>query len=468
MKNAYYLFVLLFVFALAACNPEQPKPEPEPDPDPKPVNDGMRHDSLTVTYDLFCNPERGFHIFKEFHSPNPESMSAYAIKNIYETGYTLVLYNFYLENYRDTLIADSYLDVVRNNLQVLRTGGCKCVLRFAYTSSESQVPHDAPLDLVLQHIAQIKPILQEYSDVIFTMEAGFVGVWGEWYYTTNFKYQPNLDEDFVGRRQVLDALLEALPQDRMVCVRTPEFKMRCYGWGLADTLTRAEAYTGTPKARLASHDDAFMADASDMGTFHGNNQRAYWAAETRYTIYGGESCRATSYANCENTLAQMEDLHISYLNISYHKGVINGWQKGGCLDDFRRRIGYRLYATDVATTKDPKAGEDLKVVLTIENEGFSSPKNPREIHMLLINKSDAKDITSITPDSDPRFWDPENEHKVTVTFHPEKAGEYNLYLYLPDPQPTLHNDPRYSIRLANENCWDDKTGYNYLTTITVE
>jgi len=48
------------------------------------------------------------------------------------------------------------------------------------------------------------------------------------------------------------------------------------------------------------------------------------------------------------------------------------------------------------------------------------------------------------------------------------AGKYQLYLNLPDPYASLHDDPRYSIRLANENMWDYKTGYNYLTTITVE
>ena len=39
---------------------------------------------------------------------------------------------------------------------------------------------------------------------------------------------------------------------------------------------------------------------------------------------------------------------------------------------------------------------------------------------------------------------------------------------LPDPYGSLHNDPRYSIRLANKDVWDETTGYNYLTTVTIE
>ncbi|MBO6059642.1 MAG: DUF4832 domain-containing protein, partial [Bacteroidaceae bacterium] len=62
------------------------------------------------------------------------------------------------------------------------------------------------------------------------------------------------------------------------------------------------------------------------------------------------------------------------------------------------------------------------------------------------------------------------EHKFTLacTLKDMEPGEYRFYLNLPDPYASLHDDPRFSIRLANENMWDYKTGYNYLTTITVE
>jgi len=447
-----YLFLLLFMCTLVACNTPEPKPQ-----------DGLRHDSLTVTYDLFQNPERGFHQFKEYFSPTPTPLSAGMVRSIYNLGYTLILTNYYLTDYMSTPIPESYLNVVRQNMQALREGGCKCVLRFAYTNSDKKGPYEAPVDTILLHISQIKPILQENVDVIYAMEAGFIGAWGEWYYVTHFK-----QNDYTDRRRILDALLDALPQERQICVRTPQFKMKCYNWAIEDTLTRAEAHTGTAKARLACHDDAFMANASDMGTFNTTAQRAYWEAETKYTIYGGESNKPGAYAGCDNTTAQMQAMHMSYLNINYHTTVIAGWQNGGCLEDMRRQLGYRLAATDVATTKAPKAGEELKVVITIVNEGFASPMNPRDIRVLLVNKADSKDVISVTPNSDPRFWGPDGEHKVEASFKPKSAGEYDICLYLPDPQPTLAKDSRYAIRLANENCWDAATGYNYLATVTVE
>ena len=448
----------------ASCKPNEPKP--------KPAADGLIHVTLETTDSLFCNPERGFHRYFDIHSPNPTQFTGARIKGIYDAGFTLILTNYFLEEYRDTLIPESYLNAVRNNLQAMREGGCKNILRFAYTNSTDEHPREAHEDLVLQHIQQIKPILQEYVDVIFAMEAGFVGTWGEWFYTsdslTNFKQDPVTKDDYESRRHVLDALLEALPQERMVCVRTPKFKMNCYDWKLADTLTRAEAYNGTPKARLAAHDDAIMADMTDLGTFNTNEQKKYWQAETRYTIYGGESCPPGSAASCERTTDQFLNMHISYINNEYYKQTINKWRKGECLDYFKRCLGYRFEGRDIGVTPKPKVREELKVKLSLVNVGFSAPKNPRDIEMLLINTADPEDRYSVVPNSDPRFWFTDEMQTVEVSFVPKNAGQYNIYLYLPDPKPTLHDDPRYAIRLANKDCWDDTTGYNYLTTVTVE
>ena len=463
MKNSLYLFVLLFVFAFAGCKPKDPVPEPEPEP-----ADGLRHEMLAVMADsIFCNPERGFHRYFDLHSPNPSQLTVESVNRIYESGFSLILTNYFLEEYMEGPIADSFLDVVRGNLQAMREGGCKNIIRFAYTNSEKVEPHEASKDIILQHIAQIKPILQEYADVIFVMEAGFIGTWGEWYYTTHFTMDPQTDEEFAERRPVLDALLDAMPAERQICVRTPKFKMRCYGWTLADTLTLAEAFTNTPKARLACHDDAFMADQTDMGTFKTVDQRRYWEAETKYLIYGGESCPPGDVAGCSKTTEQMLNMHISYLNFNYYRPTINKWNKYGCLDNFKRQIGYRFEGREVVTTYKPKVGKELKAKLSLVNVGFSAPKNPRDIEMILINTADPKDRYTVVPDTDPRLWFTDEMQTIEVSFVPKKAGTYKLYLNLPDPMPNLRNNPRYSIRLANENCWDENTGYNYLTTVTV-
>lgn len=454
------LSTLLFI----ACDPT-PQPNPDPEPDPVPADSLTRivltEDSVTN----FANPERGFHHFCEFNTTSPKTLYASTLNSYREQGFSLVVTIYYMPDFRDCAITEEWLNIIRQNMVILRENGFKCILRFAYTNSESQLPHEAPVDTVLMHIAQLKPILQENADVIFTMEAGFVGTWGEWYYTTYFKASPVTKADFETRRQVLDAELDALPSTRMICVRTPEFKMKCFDWGLADTLTRETAYDGSAKARIAAHDDAFMANSSDMGTFNSSTQRKFWEADTKYTIYGGESCQPGTYANAENSIAQMRAMHISYLNTDYHKSVIQGWQKEGRLDEIKRIIGYRLVAQNVGYKK-ATANQPFRLEVVLTNRGCSSPKNPRDLYMILVDKATGKAYSNKLED-DPRFWFSDETQIISSLFN-VPAGKYDVCLYLPDPEPTLTADPRYAIRFANENVWDEKTGYNHLAEITVE
>ena len=48
----------------------------------------------------------------------------------------------------------------------------------------------------------------------------------------------------------------------------------------------------------------------------------------------------------------------------------------------------------------------------------------------------------------------------------ETTGECTLYLNLPDPKTTLHDNPMFSIRLANDNIWVEDKGYNRLVVLT--
>jgi len=79
-------------------------------------------------------------------------------------------------------------------------------LRFSYTNN--QIGADAALDTILLHISKLKPILQKNYVVIIYVEGGFVGAWGEWYYSSHHLYNTN------DRRTVVFALLDALPQKR--------------------------------------------------------------------------------------------------------------------------------------------------------------------------------------------------------------------------------------------------------------
>jgi len=195
--------------------------------------------SNKITYNVsnedFANPERGF---MKQSSIFPEQLFDAQKVRALQPADTLVWIYFRLDNYRDRLIDQNGLNTIRSAFTTARSRGLKLVIRFAYnpgpgsTTDANLANPDAPIDLVLQHIEQLKPILVENSDVIAVMQAGFVGHWGEWH---SSKYLHSLE----ARRAVIDALFSALPKDRMLQIRYPRYKEIFF----QGPLTEQEAYS---------------------------------------------------------------------------------------------------------------------------------------------------------------------------------------------------------------------------------
>lgn len=432
----------------------------EHEPEVLPDYSHLNHISFTECDDIFPNPERGFYFTQSFKSASASLLTASKIEQNRLQNRTICYLGFYPKKYMDGHIADDFIQMVRNNMQVLRENGAKCIMRFAYSDSENEKPWDPTPEVVQMHIADIKPVLQEYSDVIMCLQAGFVGVWGEWYYTENFEFTPSTPEEHVLRKQVTDAMLEALPADRSIGLRTPMFKRNMYASSYRDTLTLATAYNGSDKARVSGFNDCFGASANDLGTFDNDASREYWKRDTRYTLMGGETCGVSSYCECAVTLKDCEDYHWTYLNIEYNRQVHNVWKDGGCWDEIERRLGYRLSFADVYHST-PAAGEDMTVALQIKNSGFAAPMNGRAVELVLVDGNGKKTVYELN-DVDPRYWFAGRTINIekAISIPADASGKCTLYLNLPDPKPTLHDNPRFSIRLANDGIWNDDLGYN--------
>lgn len=439
----------------------------EHEPEVLPDYSHLNHISFTECDDIFPNPERGFYFTQSFKSASASLLTASKIEQNRLQNRTICYLGFYPKKYMDGHIADDFIQMVRNNMQVLRENGAKCIMRFAYSDSENEKPWDPTPEVVQMHIADIRPVLQEYSDVIMCLQAGFVGVWGEWYYTENFEFTPSTPEEHTLRKQVTDAMLEALPADRSIGLRTPMFKRNMYASSYRDTLTLATAYNGSDKARVSGFNDCFGASANDLGTFDNDASREYWKRDTRYTLMGGETCGVSSYCECAVTLKDCEDYHWTYLNIEYNRQVHNVWKDGGCWDEIERRLGYRLSFADVYHST-PAAGEDMTVALQIKNSGFAAPMNGRGFELVLVDGKGKKTVYEFN-DVDPRYWFAGRTVNIekTISIPADASGKCTLYLNLPDPEPTLHDNPRFSIRLANDGIWNDELGYNKILEFTL-
>ena len=339
---------------------------------------------------------------------------------------------------------------------------------------------DAPIARVLAHIDQLAPVLHANADVIAFMEMGFVGGWGEWHDSTNgllaTAYTAN-----VNSAAIVAGVLSALPVRRMVNIALWHQKQAITG--IAAPLTAAEAFTGTPQARIGHQDDCFLANATNGNTYQNHYTgsrdpepaRQYLSAENRYVPQDGETCsfsaQALPFVQCANAIAELARIHWSTMNIEYQPQVIDLWRQQGCLVDIARRLGYRFRLIGAELPTTAARGSPLAFRLGIVNDGFAAPYNPRAVELVLRHGVTRLE-TRVPVSADPRFWGAGETQVLSLSAAIPgdlAPGTYDVLLNLPDPEPTLRARPDYSIRLANEGTWEPSTGYNRLNVaVTIE
>lgn len=468
MRRLTFIFLTLIFLTFYGCGPSIDL-EGEGDISTDIEYQGLVHKIFKESTKSFPNPERGIYAGRDWHSETDAPLTAQYVSANRLVCKTLIYTGYYLTDFMESDISDEYLELIRTNMKVLRSEGMKCILRFAYKTDmyETGHPWDASPKWVHRHIEQIKPILQENSDVILCLQAGFIGVWGEWAYTDNFVMSPKTPEEHALRKDVMMALLDAMPTDRQVALRTPMFKKRMFLDSYADSITLGTAHDGSDLSRICGHNDCFGADATDMGTFTETGSRELWKNETRYVLMGGETCKISKYSKCSVALEKLKGYHWTYLSPS--NGRVNSeWLKEGCYKEVERRLGYRLYITDVYSTSKAAPGGLFRVVVKLHNTGFAAPMNPRKVELVLTFGDGKKEVYALE-DIDPRFWFA--GERVTIDREirlPEEAhGECTIYFNLPDAEQTLYSNPRFSIRLANDDVWNEEEGYNKIIEFTL-
>jgi hypothetical protein len=425
------------------------------------------------TTDNFANPERGFYIQRSFNQarPAPDSgaLTAEDLRVAREKNMSLVRMLYQIRDFREAPLPEELLKRLGADFDRARAAGVKVIPRFSYSSAIGQP--DASVDRILAHIEQLRPIVQANADLIMFFEAGFAGAWGEWHSSTNglFDSGPGIryPQANAKTRAILEKLLDVLPKDRMVAVRCPRFKRGFYG---DEAVTVKEAFSGTAKARVGHINDCFLASPDDSGTYTDRmaEEKAFLHQDNLFVPMGGETCSAgpgaQKFIACENAAKEMEYLRYSNLNSDYNRAVLVVWEKGGCMPEMQRRIGYRFRLTEARIPERVKPGAALAMSFTVTNEGFANLNNPRPLEVVLRNKATGK-LYTLALAEDPRLWIPGETKTVTVEGGipaQAPAGSYDVLLRLPDASARLKDRPEYAVRFANATVWEPATGLNSL------
>ncbi len=435
--------------------------------------------TTTVTYSPttanIANPERGFYYYLETRSSAPKAYNLTTLQTYRTNEQITLLYCItYLDTFVNSPISASFLQHIADNLATVRDAGLKCILRFAYTddwNNETPPFGDATKAQIRAHLDQLAPILQANSDVIAVMQAGFIGVWGEWYYTDHFVDDPATpwiiaDARHADRLDVLEKILSILPTTRMTQVRYPHAKQAMLN--TTTPVSAADAYSNSTSARTGYHNDCFLADDTDYGTFRDDQievDKAYMAAETQYLPMGGESCNPNPPRSlCPTATTELSLFHYSFFNREYHPTVYESWVNGGCISDIQRQLGYRFVLTEGSYSNVVQVSGALAFHLVLQNQGYAAPFNPRPVRLVLRNQQSGN-VYAMPLAVDPRRW----WAGTTITLDQTlalpadiSAGTYDLLLHLPAPEASIHTRPEYAIQLANSGLWESSTGYNRL------
>ncbi len=489
------------------------------------------------------NPERGLRIEAVFAEPDGSSFyrevahlrgrlpASYTDQwwlldaQRYEPfGLTLVQAYAYLDPSAGP-IGDEKLRCLQRGFDALRAAGLKAVLRFAYEKDmDRKGGPDTPT--ILRHLDQLAPILRKNVDVIYVMQAGCVGAWGEWHSSAQ-----GIERDHAQLSAIMAKILEVLPAERMTQVRVPKYKR----WVLSGASLRAfgvidakTAFTGIPAARIGFHNDGFLAGKTCGGTWTegplyskpGNPEFDYMTTESAYMPVDGELfwsdidgrvdgfnaavrmrlhhyssfSLAHSYSGQEGktfgidvwmkTPLRIEQVREAGLPVSdgYFEGDAGQAVARTVFEYIRDHLGYRVELQwarfpAVATAKDT-----LPVEIALINRGFSVPHNPRKVYLAVINAAGRLASLSLIQ-ADPRTWQPyvPGDGRFIPLTHAIKAdlsladvppGAYSLGLWMPDSAEGLKRDARTSIRVANRDVpWftgsPDGGGINILGTLEV-
>jgi len=429
-------------------------------------------------------------------------------------GLTLAQTYCYLDRFMDRPISDEKLDLLRASLDAARRRGLKVLLRFAYEKTMDQTEGPTK-ETILGHLDQLAPVIRENTDVIFVLQAGFVGAWGEWHSSAK-----GLEKDHAALSEITLKLLDVLPKDRMTQVRVPKYKR----WVLGDLalenypfLNAETAYSGTPRARIGFHNDGFLAHNTCGGTWTepplysnpGNPEFDFMTVGSAFLPVDGElfwsdignpveGVRAAvrmrlhhytsfslahSYSEREgkpfsidawmHTPITVQQATEAKLPIShgYFEGPHGQSIARTAFEYIQDHLGYRIELQSASFPRTAAPGTPISVEVHLINRGFSTLHNPRPVFLALIK--DEECVATFPVDAEPRRWQPytpgDESHaplthslKGTCALPEDLApGWYVVGLWLPDAYPSLRMEPRYAVRVANGDVpwWRDCHGH---------
>lgn len=327
--------------------------------------DFFRTSTVTMEFEEsdadISNPFRGFYY-------QTDTSDGRLPEQIAEDDLRLLLLTFDLKEEKEGAISSAKLAELEYMLKLAKEAGIQVIFRAAYGfGSEYKYKDPENPDIILAHIGQIAPLLNEYGENMLCVQAGFLGPWGEWHHSNL------LGEDEEENREIRNLIIgewvELLEAPVTVNVRRPRF-------------VRDAIEAGIPADRLGVHNDALLSGADDMATYddeaYSREEELLWIDEhLNRGRNGGEMPALSEYTRPEHAAGEFERLHLTYLNSSYNKEVLDDWKTqklngGNAYDVIAGRLGYRLGIENISVTDELRGLHSIELTVRLSNSGFAA------------------------------------------------------------------------------------------------
>lgn len=435
--------------------------------------------SFTESARELSNPNRGFyHLYRFQITEKPEDYRK-LVKERYQkdTDTELTLVQISLQAYREGAIGEKGLENIKELFSALAALDKQLIIRFMYDEKgENELYEPESIDIILNHMEQLEPVLREAEKDIFVIQGLFTGNWGE---MNGTRY--NSAEDM---RRLAEKLAEVTDDSTYLSVRMPA------QWrgiiGLEDP--KEAMVTHVLAGRLSLFNDGILGNDSDYGTylsknFVGVDEYGRWIREEeldfqrelcRTVPNGGEVIHDNVLNDLKNAVKELSAMHVTYLNMDYDENVMEKWKgtrvaEEGCFDGMdgysyiERHLGYRLLIHDVCL-KPSRDKKNMYAAVNLKNVGFAPLYRMPEIKLILYSEDEGQLPPMEMSCAVEQLVGGEEKEAlqmagVKIAVDELKRGKYEVYFRVEDP------DTGRSILMANE---EEEEAYGYqIGTIVV-
>lgn len=312
-------------------------------------------------------------------------------------GETIALALFDIGFYRDKPLDGEALETVGKVFSFFTEKKMDLIVRVTYdTTGRGMEREPSSFSLIQQHMKQLAPLFLEYRDCILVHQGLFVGNWGEMH-GSRF-----LTKEYLKRlTAVFQKETEGLVR---LAFRRPVQYRQVVGRGVPG----GKGLMGGRKSsdgKIGFYNDAMLASKSHMGTFgEGDCPDAGWeepwssgeeikfmAPLLKEVPMGGEAVWAHRPLTAGETIRQLRELQVSYLNCVHDEKRLSQWKEidweGVSLYDYiGGRLGYCYTVRRCRLTDEGRKG--FRLELEIENTGFACGYEP--VSFLLYSGENAR------------------------------------------------------------------------------